>query len=153
MNSQKRATAKPKQSKRGGQPKLLRLGSLLPTLSASRGRFANSSLLRLQQPHLRQYSEAPHQKQRARTTFSAHVKLQEPPKPLVDIIQIPSKANESDIPSNITLEMLEDIYSYEFLLDEIENLKKNAKEIAEEIINQDEIENLEKDAKKKSGGD
>ena len=150
MNSQKRATAKPKQSKRGGQPKLLRLGSLLPTLSASRGRFANSSLLRLQQPHLRQYSEAPHQKQRARTTFSAHVKLQEPPKPLVDIIQIPSKANESDIPSNITLEMLEDIYSYEFLLDEIENLKKNAKEIAEEIINQDEIENLEKDAKKKA---
>lgn len=156
MNSQKRATAKPKQSKqskrskRGGQPKLSlsRLGSLLPTLSASRGRFANSSLLRLQQPHLRQYFEAP-PKQRARTTFSAPVKLQEPPKPLVDIIQIPShsKANESDIPSNITLEMLEDIYSYEFLLDEIDNLKKNAKEIAEEIIKQDEIENLEKDAK------
>ena len=159
MNSQKRATAKPKPSKRGGHPNSLsRLGSLLPTLSASRGRFANSSLLRLhpphllQPPHLRQYFESPHQKQRARTTFSVNVKLQEPPKPPVDIIQIPSPSKEYQIPSNITLEMLEDIYSYEFLLelDEIDNLKKNAKEIAEEIIKQDEIDNLEKDAKKKA---
>jgi hypothetical protein len=90
-------------------------------------------------PQHQQYFEAP---QRART-FSVSVKLREPPKPPVEIIQIhsnPSKSPIPPIPSGITFEMLANLYSDELLLTEIENLKKNAEEIAKKIINNNNFE-------------
>jgi hypothetical protein len=149
MNSQKRETAKsksPKSPKRGGQPLLSRVRPLSALLPASRVRVVKPSLWNFpKQPPLPQhqrYFEAP---QRART-FSVSVKLREPPKPPVEIIQIhsnpsnPSKSPIPPIPQNITFEMLADLYTDELLLTEINNLEKNAEEIAKKIINNNNFE-------------
>ena len=137
MNSQKRETAKPKQPKqpkRGGQPLLSRVRPLSALLPASRVRVANSSLWKFPKPQQR-YFEAP---QRART-YSVPVKLREPPKPPVEIIKIHS--NHS-IPSNITFEMLANLYTDELLLTvmKIEYIEENAKEIAKNIIKNDNLD-------------
>jgi len=65
------------------------------------------------------------------------VKLREPPKPLVEIVKI---SQIPPIPPNITFEMLENLYSDELLLNEIEILKKDAKQIATNIIAQDNFD-------------
>ena len=152
MNSQKRETSKPKQPKqpkRGGQPLLSRVRPLSALLPASRVRVANSSLWKFPKPSQpsqpqQRYFEAP---QRART-YSVPVKLREPPKPPVEIIQIHSNpsnhSNHSNhsIPSNITFEMLANLYTDELLLTvmKIEYIEKNAKEIAKNIIKNDNLD-------------
>lgn len=148
MKSQKRATAKQQKPapKRGGQPHLLsRIRPLTSALqSASRFPVANLSLSQFpkqqQQPPQRpRYFEAP---QRART-FSMSVKLREPPKPPVEIIRIssiPQISSIPSIPSNITFEMLANLYSDELLLSEIKNLEEDAEEIAKNIIIQDNFD-------------
>ena len=143
MNSQKRETAK--QPKRGGQPLLSRVRPLSALLPASRVRVANSSLWKFPKPSQpsqpqQRYFEAP---QRART-YSVPVKLREPPKPPVEIIQIHSNhSNPSihSIPSNITFEMLANLYTDELLLTvmKIEYIEENAKEIAKNIIKNDNL--------------
>jgi hypothetical protein len=62
------------------------------------------------------------------------VKLREPPKPPIEIVKI------SQIPPNITVEMLENLYSDELLLKEIENLEKNAEQIAMNVIAQNNFD-------------
>lgn len=153
MNSQKRETSKPKQPKqskpkRGGQPLLSRVRPLSALLPASRVRVANSSLWKFPKSQQQQrYFEAP---QRART-YSVPVKLREPPKPPVEIIQIHSNhSNLSNlsipqipsIPSNITFEMLANLYTDELLLTvmKIEYIEENAKEIAKNIIKNDNLD-------------
>jgi len=139
MNSQKRETAKskpPKPPKRGGQPLLSRVRPLSALLPEPLMRVVKPSLWNFPK---QRYFEAP---QRART-FSVPVKLREPPKPPVEIIQIhsnPSKSPIPPIPQNITFEMLADLYSDELLLTEIENLEKNAEEIANNIIKNNNFE-------------
>jgi len=139
MNSQKRETAKskpPKPPKRGGQPLLSRVRPLSALLPEPLMRVVKPSLWNFPK---QRYFEAP---QRART-FSVPVKLREPPKPPVEIIQIhsnPSKSPIPPIPQNITFEMLADLYSDELLLTEIENLEKNAEEIAKKIIKNNNFE-------------
>ena len=145
MNSQKRETVKqPKQPKpkRGGQPLLSRVRPLSALLPASRVRVANSSLWKFPKPQQPQrYFEAP---QRART-YSVPVKLREPPKPPVEIIQIhsnPSIPSIHSIPSNITFEMLANLYTDELLLTvmKIEYIEENAEEIAKNIIKNDNFD-------------
>ena len=147
MNSQKRETAKskspkspkspkPPKPKRGGQPLLSRVRPLSALLPEPLMRVVKPSLWNFPK---QRYFEAP---QRART-FSVPVKLREPPKPPVEIIQIhsnPSKSPIPPIPQNITFEMLADLYSDELLLTEIENLKKNAEKIANNIIKNDNFD-------------
>ena len=138
MNSQKRETAKskPPKPKRGGQPLLSRVRPLSALLPEPLMRVVKPSLWNFPK---QRYFEAP---QRART-FSVPVKLREPPKPPVEIIQIhsnPSKSPIPPIPQNITFEMLANLYSDELLLTEINNLEKNAEEIANNIIKNDNFE-------------
>ena len=147
MNSQKRATATSKQPKPprfGGQPLLSRVRPLSALLPSSRVRVANSSLWKFPKQPQQRYFETP---QRART-YSVPVKLREPPKPPVEIIQIHSNpSNHSipsipSIPSNITFEMLANLYTDELLLTEIkiEDIEENAEEIAKEIIKNDNFD-------------
>ena len=132
MKSQKRATVKP-EPKRGGQPHLLSRIRPLTSALQSASRFPVAKL------SLSQFPKRPQQPQRAKT-FSMSVKLREPPKPPVEIIHISSIPQISSIPSNITFEMLANLYSDELLLSEIKNLEEDAEEIAKNIIEQDNFD-------------
>jgi hypothetical protein len=134
MKSQKTAKQK-QQPKRGGQPRLLsRITPLTSALQQSASRFPVAKLSLSQFPKQYRHFEAPQQRAR---TFSMPVKLREPPKPLVEIVKI---SPIPPIPPNITFEMLENLYSNELLLKEIENLEKNAEQIAMNIIAQNNFD-------------
>jgi hypothetical protein len=155
MKSQKRATQKQqkqqKPSRIGGQPRLLSRITPLKSALQSASKFPVAKLplsrfpkqMQFPKQHQPRHFEAPSQRAR---TFSMAVKLREPPKPLIEIVQIPQIPPISSIPSipsipqNITFEMLANLYSDELLLNEIEILKKDAKQIATNIIAQNNFD-------------